>query len=207
MYRCLLSGISPLFGLCSPISDIFSPLFLVGDRYTVAEENALAVVNNQDTTFKLQEEIAKASEELSRIYGSLVGGLYTSFTNIIYLTSKKGELAIKPTQLSLTWFLLYKGRKNNNNYSHCMHCEQSSFSIHILVWECRNYANQQIFKTRMIWRQGRKGTFFFSSCFYIFLWPTGLLHAKTCNSLFQTLGDLPLHLCIVIKDGNECYAV
>ena len=51
----------------------FSPLFLVGDRYTVAEENALAVVNNQDTTFKLQEEIAKASEELSRIYGSLVG--------------------------------------------------------------------------------------------------------------------------------------
>ena len=48
-------------------------LFLVGNRYTAAEENTLAVVNNQETTFRLLEEITKASEELSRIYGSLVG--------------------------------------------------------------------------------------------------------------------------------------
>ena len=54
-------------------------LFLVGNRYMVAEENTLAVVNNQETTFRLQEEITKASEELSRIYGSLVG-TYASFT-------------------------------------------------------------------------------------------------------------------------------
>ena len=41
-------------------------------RYSAGEENTtFAIANDQDST-KLQEEISKASEEISRIYGSLV---------------------------------------------------------------------------------------------------------------------------------------
>jgi len=43
------------------------------NRYnTVEESSTLALENDQDSAFKLQEEIAKASQELSRIYSSLV---------------------------------------------------------------------------------------------------------------------------------------
>ena len=43
------------------------------NRYNAVEETStLALENDQDSAFKLQEEIAKASQELSRIYGSLV---------------------------------------------------------------------------------------------------------------------------------------
>ena len=41
-------------------------------RYTVGNENTLTVEIEQDTTFQLQEEISESSEELGKIYSSLV---------------------------------------------------------------------------------------------------------------------------------------
>lgn len=41
-------------------------------RYTIGNENTLTVEVEQDMTFQLQEEISKSSEELSKIYSSLV---------------------------------------------------------------------------------------------------------------------------------------
>ena len=46
--------------------------FLLNRYNAVEETSTLALENDQDSAFKLQEEIAKASQELSRIYGSLV---------------------------------------------------------------------------------------------------------------------------------------
>ena len=46
--------------------------FLVSRYNAVEESTPLAPANDQDSAFKLQEEIAKASQELSRIYSSLV---------------------------------------------------------------------------------------------------------------------------------------
>lgn len=41
-------------------------------RYTVGNESTLTVEVEQDMTFQLQEEISESSEELSKIYSSLV---------------------------------------------------------------------------------------------------------------------------------------
>ena len=41
-------------------------------RYNSDEDATNVVVSNDQDSIKLQEEISKASEELSRIYGSLV---------------------------------------------------------------------------------------------------------------------------------------
>ena len=41
-------------------------------RYIGGSENTLAVEVEQDMTFQLQEEISESSEELSKIYSSLV---------------------------------------------------------------------------------------------------------------------------------------
>ena len=41
-------------------------------RYNSGEDTTSVVVSNDQDSIKLQEEISKASEELSRIYGSLV---------------------------------------------------------------------------------------------------------------------------------------
>ena len=41
-------------------------------RYNSGEDATKVVVSNDQDSIKLQEEISKASEELSRIYGSLV---------------------------------------------------------------------------------------------------------------------------------------
>ena len=47
-------------------------------RYNVDDENSLAVVNEEDAVFRLQEEISKSYEELTKIYGSLVRVFFLS---------------------------------------------------------------------------------------------------------------------------------
>lgn len=51
---------------------IFVHICTLTFRYTVGNENTLTVEIEQDTTFQLQEEISESSEELGKIYSSLV---------------------------------------------------------------------------------------------------------------------------------------
>ena len=52
-------------------------------RYTVGNENTLTVEVEQDMTFQLQEEISESSEELSKIYSSLVRAVKINYTELM----------------------------------------------------------------------------------------------------------------------------
>ena len=56
-------------------------------RYNVDDENSLAVVNEEDAVFRLQEEISKSYEELTKIYGSLVRVFF--FKQTLFLEVKR----------------------------------------------------------------------------------------------------------------------
>jgi len=81
-------------------------------EYSAGEENTtFAIANDQDST-KLQEEISKASEEISRIYGSLADVLakmeasVQSFNAIRNLQTLKGNdelLCSDSNQIFSTW--------------------------------------------------------------------------------------------------------
>lgn len=64
-------------------------------KYNVDDENSLAVLNEEDAVFRLQEEISKSYEELTKIYGSLGDVLKRMEALVENFNAIKNLLALK----------------------------------------------------------------------------------------------------------------